>query len=167
LVIILSNKIHIFEIKQKYGIEINYVSQVIGFTRIKGKPFDFKIGKGSHLKSNSFIECSGGVKIGDYFHTGSGLTIFSTNHNYESTNRIPYDEISLKKPVIIKDFVWIGVNVTIVPGVTIGEGVIVAAGSVVTKNIPDFAVVGGNPAKVIKYRDSEKFLKLKEQKAFF
>jgi acetyltransferase-like isoleucine patch superfamily enzyme len=127
----------------------------------------FKIDVTSHLKSDTFIECSGGVYIGRYFHTGKGLTIFSSNHIYDNDNYIPYDKISVNKPVVIKDFVWIGANVTIVPGVTIGEGVVIGAGAVVTKDVPDYAIVGGNPAQIIKYRDKEKFLKLKEEGRFF
>ena len=131
-------------------------------------PSNISIGESTVLNRRTHINPGKAyVKIGKFCHIGQGLTIYAFNHNYESTTKIPYDNMNVGKNVEIKDFVWIGVNVTIVPGVTIGEGVIVAAGSVVTKNIPDFAVVGGNPAKVIKYRDSEKFLKLKEQKAFF
>ena len=74
---------------------------------------------------------------------------------------------SINKPVIIKDFVWLGSNVTIVPGVTIGEGVVVGAGSVVTKSVPNYAVIGGNPAQIIKYRDIDKFLELKQKKLYF
>ena len=100
------------------------------------------------------------MKIGAYFHTGRGLTIFSSNHKYDNDNFIPYDSVSINKPVIIKDFVWLGSNVTIVPGVTIGEGV-------VTRDIPDYAVIGGNPAQIIKYRDIDRFCKLKESKRYF
>tara|TARA_R110002050_G_scaffold97132_1_gene202059 strand:- start:9658 stop:10215 length:558 start_codon:yes stop_codon:yes gene_type:complete len=167
LIIVLSNKTHLRNIEKKLNLKINYFSQVPGFIRIKGRPLNFKIDSTSHLKSNSFIECSGGVTIGRYFHTGSGLTIFSSNHNYNSETKIPYDQTSINKPVIIKDFVWLGSNVTLVPGVSIGEGAIVGAGSVVTKDVPDFAIVGGNPAKVIKYRNVQKFLKLKEEKSFY
>ena len=56
-------------------------------------------------------------------------------------------------PIIIKEKVWIGFNVIILKGVTIGEGAIIAAGSVVTNDVPDFAVVAGNPAKIVKYTD--------------
>ena len=69
--------------------------------------------------------------------------------------------------MVIEDFVWLGTNVTIVPGVRIGEGAVVAAGSVVTKNVPSGAVVGGNPAVVIKFRDMEHFSKLKKDKSYF
>ena len=59
-----------------------------------------------------------------------------------------------EKPVYIGDDVWIGSRVTILPGVRIGNGAIIGAGAVVSKDIPDFAVVAGNPAKVVKYRNS-------------
>jgi acetyltransferase-like isoleucine patch superfamily enzyme len=55
------------------------------------------------------------------------------------------------KPIVIKDKAWIGFNAIILKGVTIGEGAIVAAGSVITKDVPDYAVVGGNPARILKY----------------
>ena len=63
------------------------------------------------------------------------------------------------KPVHIKRNVWIGVNVTILPGVTIGENAVVGAGAVVTKDVPDNAVVVGNPARVIRYLNADKFVK--------
>lgn len=147
--------------------KINFVSQGAGAIALGGDLRKFKIDETSHLKSNTFIECSGGVSIGRYFHTGRGLTIFSISHNYEHATMIPYDEVSVGKPVVIKDFVWCGSNVTIVPGVTIGEGVVVGAGSVVTKDVPNYAVIGGNPAKVIKYRDIEKFKRLKEERKWY
>ncbi len=149
------------------GINLNFINQGNGGFTIAGDIKKFSIDNTSHLKSDTFIDCSGGVSIGRYFHTGRGLTIFSTNHNYENLNSIPYDDIEIEAPVIIKDFVWCGSNVTIVPGVTIGEGVVVAAGTVVTKDIPDYAVIGGNPHKIIKYRNIESFQHLKNEKKFY
>ena len=68
--------------------------------------------------------------------------------------------------MIIKDFVWIGQGVTVLPGVTIGEGAIIAAESVVSKDVPDYAIYGGNPAKLIRYRNIEEFKELKTQGKF-
>ena len=149
------------------GIDLNYVNQGNGGLTITGDLSNFKIHRTSHLKSNTFIECSGGVYIGKYFHTGRGLTIFSTNHNYNSDKCIPYDEIEIKKSVIINDFVWCGSNVTIVPGVTIGEGVVIAAGTVVTSNVPECAIIGGNPHRIIKFRDIDTFNFLKNSNKFY
>lgn len=164
--------VHLVELKRienKCGCVINYVSQGFNGVKIMSATNDyskFKIDPTSHLKSDTLIECSGGVSIGRYFHTGRGLTIFSTNHNYNSAVSIPYDAVEIVRPVIIKDFVWCGSNVTIVPGVTIGEGVVIGAGTVVTKDVPDYAIIGGNPHQVIKYRDIETFNSLKENGQF-
>ncbi|QSR49726.1 acyltransferase [Aeromonas veronii] len=132
-----------------------------------GTPRDFKIGCGSHIKSNTFIECSGGVTIGDYFHTGRGLTIFSTNHNWKNPNKIPYDEVTIKKPVIIGDFVWCGANVTILPGTVIGDGVIIAAGSVVRGAVPALSIVAGNPCEIVGVRNKDSFEILRCERRFF
>ncbi len=173
ILIFFRNQISIAQIRRvelKSGCKINYVDQ--GFNGLKimsanGDYSKFKIDITSHLKSDTVIECSGGVYIGRYFHTGRGLTIFSTNHNYDSQSLIPYDKVSIEKKVIIKDFVWCGANVTIVPGVTIGEGVVIGSGTVVTKDVPDYAVIGGNPHKIIKNRNVETFLKLKAEGKFY
>jgi acetyltransferase-like isoleucine patch superfamily enzyme len=148
------------------GIPLNFVAQGGFDFEIMGDISRFSISETSHLKSGTYIETSGGVRIGRYFHPGRGLTIFSTNHNYLDCDRIPYDEVEISGPVTIGDFVWCGANVTIVPGVTIGEGAVIGAGSVVTRDVPPMAVVGGNPAKVIKYRDAAHFEKRKAHGAF-
>ena len=69
------------------------------------------------------------------------------------------------KPVTIKNDVWIGANTTILGGVTIGKGVIVGAGAVVTKDVPDYTIVGGVPAKEIGFRGKRKVVKLAQTKA--
>lgn len=154
--------------EQRIGQRVKYVTQgynipIITCSRGGGR---FFLGKGSHLKSDSFIEYGGGVIIGDYFHTGRGLTIFTSNHDYDEGDKIPYGDEDILKPVVIGNWVWCGANVTIVPGVTIGDGAVIGAGAVVTKDVPECAIVGGNPAKVIKYRDKEHFDKLKKQGRF-
>lgn len=147
--------------------KIKFVPQGNYNLSILGNLKKFIIHPTSHLKSDTILECSGGVKIGRYFHTGRGLTIFSTNHNYNSDHKIPYDEKSIIQPVIIEDFVWFGANVTVVPGVTVGEGAVVGCGAVITKDVPPCAIVGGNPATIIKYRDIKKFTTLKNKNHFF
>lgn len=87
---------------------------------------------------------------------GPQVFIYTQNHNHDRTD-IPmiaqgYEE---EKPVVIGDDVWIGSRVTILPGVHIGEGAIIGASSVVTKDVPAYSIVGGNPAKVIKSRKTD------------
>lgn len=152
---------------KQQGVDMCFINQGNGGFTIAGNLANFHIDPTSHIKSNTFIECSGGVTIGRYFHPGRGLTIFSVNHNYKNAKSIPYDELIVELPVKIKDFVWCGANVTIVPGVTVGEGVIIGSGTVVTKDVPDLAIIGGNPHRIIKFRDVNNFLHLKEKKAFY
>ena len=92
--------------------------------------------------------------------------IITQNHNYDEGNSIPYDDTYIYKTVIIEDNVWLGNRVIITGNITIGEGAIVAAGSVVCKDVPKYAIVGGNPAKVIKYRNIEHYNELKKEKRF-
>ena len=107
----------------------------------------------------------GKVIIGNYFHSGKECMIITQNHRYEGTE-IPYDSAFEFKTVNIGDCVWLGNRVTIVGNVSIGEGAIIAAGSVVCKDVPSCAIVGGNPAKIIKYRDKERYYKLKSEKKY-
>lgn len=88
------------------------------------------------------------------------------SHDYDHDDRIPYGSKYTKKQVIIDDFVWLGDDVTISGNVHIEEGAIVAIGSVVVKDVPPLAIVGGNPAKIIKFRDQNHFNSLKEQGRF-
>lgn len=92
--------------------------------------------------------------------------MITQNHNYDKGNAIPYDDTYIVKSIIIGDFVWLGSRVTILPGVKIGEGAIIQAGAVVSSDIPPYAIAGGNPAKVFKYRDVEHFKKMKVEKKY-
>lgn len=108
----------------------------------------------------------GKISIGDNFHSGSECMIITNIHNYDHGKSIPYDDTYIEKNVCIKDNVWIGSRVIILGGVTIGEGAIIQAGAVVVKDIPAYAIAGGNPAKVFKHRDIEHYERLKKEKKF-
>ena len=98
------------------------------------------------------IHCTviGPVCIGHHVNLAQGITVTALNHNFADTNRRIDEQGISTKPVVISDDVWIGANAVILPGVTIGRHVVVAAGAVVTKDVPDSCVVAGIPAKVVK-----------------
>lgn len=118
---------------------------------------------GSNVNFNGMIISSGGsVKIGDNFHSGKECRIIVQNHNYDHGEAIPYDNTYINKTVEIGDNVWIGHRVIIIGSIKIEEGAIVQAGSVVVKDVPYCAIVGGNPAAIIKYRDIKHYEKMKK-----
>ena len=104
-----------------------------------------------------------GVKIGSYFHSGTNVKIMLGSHDYEYGDKIPYGKYYKEKNVVIDDFGWLGDDVIICGNVHIGEGAIIAIGSVVVKDVPPYAIVGGNPAKIIKYRNIDQFNRLKKE----
>jgi virginiamycin A acetyltransferase len=108
----------------------------------------------------SFVSIAPGVKF-----------LLGVNHQINTITTFPFfsklilpsiKDALIKGPVIIRDEVWIGTDAIILSNVTIGKGAIIAAGSVVTKNVPPYAIAGGNPAKVIKFRFSEEIIKIIE-----
>lgn len=120
-------------------------------------PSKVEIGSDVYIGSNCKIYSVGGLTIENGVVLGSNITVLTTNHNYNSVGvkTLPYDQSNIDKPVLIKEYCWIGLNSLILPGVVLGKGAVVAAGSVVTKSVPDRAIVGGNPAKIIRYRNDE------------
>lgn len=121
------------------------------------------IGNNCHIQMNcALYGCGGGIEIGDGTIFSHEIQIFARNHNYNSFDLkyLPYDERDICKKVTIGKYVWIGARATILPGVTIGNGAVIGAGSVVVDDVPSCAVVGGNPAKVLKYRDKSVYNKL-------
>ena len=145
-------------------------SKIYGSVRMDTPPYRrFTIGRDSVIESFSCINnavgdvvigdktriglhCTiiGPVTIGNNVNLAQGIVVTALNHNFtDCTKRIDEQGISTKEVTIGND-VWIGANATILPGVTIGRHSVVAAGSVVTKDVPDYTVVGGVPARVMK-----------------
>ena len=112
-----------------------------------------EIGDNSGLAENSWL--LGDIKIGSYVMMAPEVVIISYNHRFDDTE-IPMMKQGAAEslPVVIGDDVWIGTRTTILPGVHVGSHAIIGACSVVTKDVPEWAIVGGNPAKVIRYRKS-------------
>ncbi len=130
--------------------------------RILGKPLDasttvipplyIDYGKPVTIGRRCFIQqcCTffgrGGITIGDDVFIGPKVNIITINHDPDPDNR----SATYGRRIVIEDKVWIGIGATILPGVTLGYGCIVGAGSVVTKDVPPMTVVAGNPARIIK-----------------
>ena len=114
------------------------------------------IGANSHF--NGLVgRGKGKLTIGSHFHSGKDILVYTSDHNYKVDTKLPYDDSYITKDITIGDFVWVGSRVIILPGVNIGDGAIVGAGSVVTKDVPKLAIVAGNPAKVISQRSTLDF----------
>ncbi len=124
---------------------------------------------GNNVCFNGFkVYGKGNVKIGNYFHSGVECLVIAQNHDYDNGSAIPYGAGEyVYKDIEIGDFVWLGSRVTLLPGTKIGEGAIIQGGAVVHGEIPPYAIAGGNPAKVFKYRDIEHFKKLKAEGKFY
>jgi acetyltransferase-like isoleucine patch superfamily enzyme len=112
-----------------------------------------KIGRDSLIGEYSVIRGQGGVSIGDRVYTSPFTQIIAVNHVFDDPN-VPFvDQGITAEGIVIEDDVWLGAGAVITDGVKIGKGAVVAAGAVVTKDVPPHAVVGGVPAKVIKFID--------------
>jgi acetyltransferase-like isoleucine patch superfamily enzyme len=112
------------------------------------------------------ITGEGKVTIGDNFHSGADCRIITHIHNFDHGEAIPYDSTYIHRDLTIEDNVWLGDQVILLGGITIGEGAIVQAGSVVVSDIPKYAIAGGHPAKVFKSRDVEHYERLKAEGKF-
>jgi acetyltransferase-like isoleucine patch superfamily enzyme len=114
-------------------------------------PQNVRIGKSVYIMNGVLLMASGGIIIEDYVMIAAHAKIITNDHD-------PYFRpIITCKPIILKEGAWIGAGAAIMKGVTIGKYAIIGANAVVTKDIPDYAVAVGNPAKVIKFLDPEKF----------
>jgi maltose O-acetyltransferase len=123
----------------------------------RGATFSSKVELGNNSGIGINASIAGKTIIGDHVMMGPDCAIYNRNHDFTRLD-IPMNEqgYSEEKIVVIGDDVWIGGRVTILPGIRIGKGSIIAAGAVVVKDVPDYAVVGGNPSRILKYRNELK-----------
>jgi acetyltransferase-like isoleucine patch superfamily enzyme len=112
------------------------------------------------------VRGTGRLTVGNYFHSGEEIFILTQNHNYRDPQCLPYDHVDIPRDVTIGDYVWLGSRVTILPGVVLGDGCIVQAGAVVSGKFPPNAILGGNPAVIIRYRDEAAVARLVSQGRF-
>lgn len=105
---------------------------------------------GDHTRIGLHNTIIGPVTIGCHVNLAQGITVTALNHNFEASDKRIDEQGISTTPVTIEDDIWIGANAVILPGVTIGNHSVVAAGAVVTKNVPPHSLVAGVPAKIIK-----------------
>ena len=128
-------------------------STIEDFSAVNNGVGDVVIGDRTRIGlSNTII---GPVKVGNDVRLAQNVVLSGLNHNYTEIDSPIHAQGVSTNPIVIEDETWIGANVVVVPGVTIGKHAVIAAGSVVTKNIPDYAVAAGNPARILKQYDVE------------
>ncbi|MDR2848455.1 MAG: acyltransferase [Bacteroidales bacterium] len=129
-------------------------SVIEDFSTINNAVGDLMIG--DHTRVGLGNTVIGPVTIGNRVNIAQNVTVTGLNHIFEDVSKSIDEQGISTKAVEIKDDVWIGANAVILPGVTIGEHAVVAAGSIVTRAVPPYSVCAGNPAKVVKYYDFDK-----------
>ena len=135
------------------SIHRNTIIECTGVIRDLG--IGLTIGNNVGIAQNCFIQVRGEITIGSNVIFGPGVSIFSENHLFTDPDIPVVEQGEARKGVIIEDNVWIASGAIILDGVRIGKNSIIAAGSVVNKNVPEYSVVGGVPAKIIKSRKQQ------------
>ncbi len=126
----------------KHGSSIANTAE-IGEVLVNGKKTNLKVGAFTFI-GKAELALHDNISIGDYVCINDGVIILTASHDIHD----PAWKHK-KAPVVIKNYAWLATNAIILPGVQIGEGAVVGAGAVVTKDVPDYAIVGGNPAKIL------------------
>jgi len=146
----------------------NYPTYIPSDVRFFG--YDVHIGKDVHIGSGAVFMCvHAPITLGDKVMLGPNVTMITGDNRLDCVGRYMMDIGEDEKlpendlPIVLRGDNWVGANVTILKGVTVGEGAVIAAGSVVIQDVPPYAIVAGVPAKVLKYRfDEEQMQKHKQ-----
>ena len=115
-------------------------------------PWRLRCGRQVSIGRGCQLTCTEGITLGDDVLLGPGVLLVSNNHEWTDPDRHIRDQGLRGAPIVVGDDVWIGANVVVLPGVTIGSGSVVAAGAIVRDDVPPYAVVAGAPARVVSWR---------------
>ncbi len=136
-------------IYRAFGMKISHESHIYMGAEIR-TPSRIKIGTGTSIGHRAILDGRGSLTIGNHVNFGTGVWVWTAEHDVHDQDFRVH-----KEPVVIEDFVWCSARVMVLPGVTIGEGSVVAAGAVVTKDVEPYTIVGGVPAKKIGERSRQ------------
>lgn len=153
------NKVRMWIYKSFIKIDIGHETMIWCGNKFPISPKSFVIGKNSIVGPNNVFLVEGGIEIGNNVNLSGFSYFISQGHGAND----PEYKTVLRK-IIIEDNVWVATNSTILPGVTLGEGCVVCAGSVVSKSVEPYTMVGGNPAVFIKNRNENIKYKLNSMK---
>lgn len=137
------------------NVGIGSFSRVIVSTSLNDIGKGIKIGNNVGIGEYAYLGGAGGLEIGDDCIVGQYLSCHPENHNYEQENELIRNQGVNRKGIKIGSNCWLGSKVTILDGVSIGNGSIIAAGAVVTSSFPENSIIGGVPAKLLKKRNNE------------
>ena len=126
------------------------ILECTGVIRFPGE--GLTIGNNVGISQYCFIAARGLIKIGDNVQIGPSVTLFAENHNFENPDSLIRNQGVRRKGIVIEDDCWLGTGSKVLDGVVVGKGSVIAAGAVVTKDIPPYSVVAGVPARLIKRR---------------
>lgn len=141
-----SHRVRLFYYRAVCRMRIGHGSTLHWQARFFG-PEGIRIGDNTLIGNNAFLDGRGGLTIGDCVQTASEVAIYTMQHDIDD----PWFG-AVAKPVVIEDYVYLGPRVIVLPGVRVGRGAVAAAGAVVTKDVPPFAMVAGVPAKFVRER---------------
>jgi len=143
-------------LRQRYwaamGVEAGSDVRFSDHVKVVG-PANLRIGRGTKIVNRVILDARGGLTIGEVTQIGFESVVLTSTHRFEDLDRPILEQGMESEAVQIGSDVWIGARVIILPGVTIGDHAIVGVGSIVTRDIPERAIVAGNPADLIRYRD--------------
>jgi acetyltransferase-like isoleucine patch superfamily enzyme len=143
------------------SVALRHAARVGKDVRVHGRitvhgPAALTVGDHVRIGTGCFLFCKGGLEIGTNSQLSRNVTIYTANHN-TAGDAIPYDDTYVCRPVRIGHSVWLGMNSSVLPGVTIGDGAIIGFGTVVAKDVPPGAIVVGPAQRTIRYRDMDSF----------
>lgn len=156
-----SQHVRKFFYSRVFGMKIDRTAIIYGGAEVRS-PRNVCIGKHTSVGHHAILDGRRGLTIGENVNLSTGVWIWTLQHDPQSP-----DFATTGGPVVIEDYVWVSCRAVILPGVRIGKGAVVAAGAVVTKDVPPYAIVGGVPAKVIGERTHDLRYELKWYQPFY